>query len=104
MAKIGTFKKAGTNAYTGKIETLTINAEISLEPVRSSNDKAPDFEVFAGTTQVGIAYKKTSDRGNEYISLLLDDPTFAKPFWCTLFLNENGAECPLMWERPRKKD
>ena len=103
MAKIGTFKKAGTNAYTGTITTLAINTEISLEPVRSSNDKAPDFEVFAATTQVGIAYKKTSEKGNEYISLLLDDPTFAKPFWCNLLLSDR-EEFPLMWERPRKKD
>ncbi len=103
MAKIGTFKKAGTNAYTGTIQTLTIHTDISLEPTRSSNDKAPDFEVFAGSTQVGIAYNKTSEKGNPYVSILLDDPTFARPFWANLLLNDRD-EFPLMWDRPRKKD
>jgi uncharacterized protein (DUF736 family) len=35
MAKIGTLKKSGTNAYSGKIQTLTINAEISLGACRN---------------------------------------------------------------------
>jgi uncharacterized protein (DUF736 family) len=63
MAQIGTFKSNGK----------------TLEPIRSKSDKAPDFRVFNNLQDVGIAYRKTSEKGNEYISLLLDDPAFAKP-------------------------
>ena len=102
MAQIGTFKKDGIG-YSGRIHTLTINAEVTLEPVRSSNEKAPDFRVHMGLGEVGIAYKKTSEKGNEYISVLLDDPGFAKPFWCNLLSNSKSDALPLMWDRPKPK-
>jgi uncharacterized protein (DUF736 family) len=100
--QIGTFRKDGSG-YTGKIETLAINAEVTLEPVRSSNEKAPDFRVHAGPNEVGIAYAKTSEKSNAYISLKLDDPTFAKPFWCNLLLSNGIDQLPLMWDRPKQK-
>ena len=102
--QIGTFKKDGSSGYSGTIETLAIRAEVTLELVRSSNEKAPDFRVHFGSTEVGIAYKKTSEKGNEYISLKLDDPTFAKPFWCNLLLSNGLDGLPLMWDRPKAKD
>jgi len=59
--QIGTFKK-DASGYSGTIETLAIKAEVTLEPVRSQNDKAPDFRVHIGGTEAGIAYKKTSEK------------------------------------------
>jgi uncharacterized protein (DUF736 family) len=102
MAQIGTFKKDGSG-YSGTLQTFTLKADITLEPIRSSNDKAPDFEVHAGPTKVGIAYKRTAESGNEYISVLLDDPTFAKPIWANLLLGNGIDGLPLMWDRPKPK-
>ena len=99
MTQIGSFKKDG-NGYSGTIQTLTINAAITLEPVRSRNEKAPDFRVLAGLAEIGIAYRKTSEKGNEYLSVLLDDPSFPRPIWSNLLLAGKG-DYPLMWDRKR---
>ncbi len=45
--QIGTFKNDG-KAYSGTIHTLTLNAEVTLEPNRNGGVKAPAFRVFLG--------------------------------------------------------
>ena len=99
--QIGTFKRDGVG-FSGQIRTLTISHDITLEPVRSASDKAPDFRAYSGVHEVGIAYRKTSERGNEYLSVLLDDPSFTKAVWCNLLLSDRD-ELPLMWDRPKPK-
>jgi uncharacterized protein (DUF736 family) len=105
VAQIGTFRNTGSG-YCGTVETLTIKAEVTLEAIRSSSDKAPDFRVYKDHCEVGIAFKRTSEKGNEYISVLFDDPSFAKPIWANLLLGKDDIEkLPLMWDRPKvKKD
>lgn len=99
--QIGTFKRDGVG-YSGHIRTLTLDIGITLEPVRSSNEKAPHFRAFSGVHEVGIAFRKTSERGNEYLSVVLDDPSFARAVWCNLLLSDRD-ELPLMWDRPKPK-
>ncbi len=101
MAQIATFKSTGSG-YSGRIETLTIRADLTLEPIRSNSSKAPDYRVFNDLYDVGIAYRKTSEKGNQYISIMMDDPAFAKPIWCNLLLSDR-SELPLMWERAKPK-
>jgi len=100
--QIGTFKKDGIG-YSGKIETLTLKANVTLEPNRSSGANGPAFRVFLGIHEVGIAFKKTSEKGNEYISVLIDDPAFAKSIWANLITSSKSDELPLMWDRPKPK-
>ena len=46
----------GTGAVnSGEIETLTCKALTTLEPVRSSSEKAPTFRHFKHTTEIGVA-------------------------------------------------
>jgi uncharacterized protein (DUF736 family) len=101
MAQIGTFRNTGAG-FLGRIETLTLRAELTLEPIRSRSDKAPDFRVFNNTIEIGVAYRRTSERGNEYLAVLLDDPAFNKPIRCNLLLGGH-EELPLMWDRPKAK-
>jgi hypothetical protein len=50
MATIGTFNAAG-NGFTGVVKTLTLNVKTAkLVPNEKDNEKAPDFRIFAGTT------------------------------------------------------
>lgn len=101
MAQIGTFKNTGAG-FSGCIETLTLKANLTLEPLRSKNGKAPDFRVFNNTIEIGVAFRRTSERGNAYLAVLLDDPAFNKPIWCNLLLGDR-EELSLMWERPKAK-
>ena len=49
MATIGTFT-ASDNGYIGFIKTLTLNIKARLVASEKDNDKAPDYRIFAGTT------------------------------------------------------
>jgi len=100
--QIGTFTRSG-NGFSGQVRTLTIERSVSLEPVDSQSDRAPDFRVFIGGFEGGIGYCRTSERGHDYISLVLDDPTFPKAIWCNLLLGERPTGLPLMWDRPKRK-
>ena len=109
MATIGTFKKDG-NGYAGNIETLTLKAKITFEPntQKGDNAKAPDFRVFQiaddFTSEIGAAWKKTSQEGAEYLSVSLDDPSFAEKLSCRLVKTGSEHGHTLFWERQRPRD
>jgi len=99
MATIGSFT-AGKNGYTGSIRTLTINAKASFLPNENkSSEGAPDFRVFAGRAELGAAWKAKSGVGEarEYLSVMLDDPSFPEPIRAALFEEEGVAF--LVWNR-----
>ena len=104
MAIIGNFK-ATDKGFTGTISTLTIKAAVDFEPVeRKSSEKAPDFRIFTKDTgyEIGAGWEKTSrETGAHYISVNLDDPSFAAPIQCRLV--KTGAEHghTLLWDRRR---
>ena len=104
MAIIGTFK-ATDNGYEGTIETLTLKANLTIEPANKKNDNQPDFRVFQITdhfkSDIGAAWKKTSREGSEYLSVSIDDISFQTKAHCRLV--KTGAEKghTLFWERPR---
>ena len=107
MATIGTFKKDG-NGYAGHIETLTLKARLTFEPTDKKSDKAPDYRVFhisdELTSEIGAAWKKTSREGGEYLSVSLDDPSFAEKINCRLVKTGSEQGHTLFWERSRPRD
>ena len=106
MATIGTFKKTGSNEFTGEIVTLSVqtkNVRIVPEANRS-NDNAPSHRVFVGRAEIGAAWSKRSNEGRDYLSLKLDDPSFTAPIFANLFDDEDGEGSSLIWSRSRKKN
>ena len=108
MAIIGTFKKDG-KGYAGNIETLTLKARLTFEPVEKRNDNAPDFRVFhvaeGFSSEIGAAWKKTpKEGGSEYLSVSLDDPSFAEKINCRLVKTGSEQGHSLFWERSRPRD
>lgn len=99
MATIGTFTKT-ENGYTGAVKTLTLNVKARIVAAEKSNDKAPDFRVFAGPTEFGAAWKKkANETGREYLSLKLDDPSFPAPIYASLVEIEGEDSLSLIWSR-----
>ena len=97
MATIGTFTAQG-DGYTGSIKTLTLNVKTAtLRPNEKSDDKAPDFRIFAGQTEFGAAWKRTSQQDREYLSVKLDDPSFPAPIYASLVEVDGGHS--LIWSR-----
>jgi len=50
--------------------------------------------------EFGAAWKKQSDKGNAYLSVKLDDPSFAAPIYASL-VEAEGEELSLIWSRRR---
>ena len=99
MATIGTFT-ASDNGYSGSIKTLTLNIKAQFAASEKDNDKAPDYRIFAGSTEFGAAGKKTvRDSDREYLSVKLDDPSFPAPIFASLVATEGGDSYALVWSR-----
>jgi uncharacterized protein (DUF736 family) len=102
MATIGTFTQSGDD-FTGVIKTLALNVKARITPAENENDKAPDYRIFAGTTEFGAGWKKTSGAGREYLSVKLDDPSFSAPIYASLVAVEGGDGYSLIWSRRNRE-
>lgn len=103
MATIGTFVKSADGSYTGAIKTLSLSVRSAqLRPNEKSDARAPDFRIFAGDTEFGAAWKKTSRENRDYLSVKLDDPSFPAPIYASLVDAEEGYS--LIWARSRSAE
>jgi uncharacterized protein (DUF736 family) len=100
MATIGTFTKSGDGSgFVGTVKTVSLNIKAKITPAQKDNDKAPDYRIFAGTSEFGAAWKKTSNAGREYLSVKLDDPSFPAPIYASLVVVEGTEDFALIWSR-----
>jgi uncharacterized protein (DUF736 family) len=103
-ATIGTFQHGKDGKLTGKIHTLTLSASIEFVPAqaREGENKAPAFRLYTGTSEIGAAWERTSERaGKIYLSVKLDDPSFTAPIFATLTAREQDDGYVLIWSRQR---
>jgi uncharacterized protein (DUF736 family) len=102
MATIGTFKKTGSNEFTGEIGTLSVQVKgVRIIPdLRATGENAPSHRVLVGRAEIGAAWSKRSNEGREYLGLKLDDPSFNAPIYANLFDDEDGEGYSLIWSRP----
>jgi uncharacterized protein (DUF736 family) len=97
MATIGTFTREGDN-YTGTITTLSLKAKTVIKPVDKVSEQAPDFRIFAAGVEIGAAWSATSKASKPYLSVKLDDPSFAGAIYCRL-IGIGGDNQVLIWNR-----
>ena len=102
MATIGSFKKTGSNEFTGEIVTLSVQAKnVRIVPETSrSGENSPSHRVFCRRVEIGAAWSKRSNEGRDYLGLKLDDPSFTAPIFANLFNDEDGESYSLIWSRP----
>lgn len=100
MATIGTFSRT-ENGFSGAVKTLNLNVKsVKFLATEGETENGPDFRVFAGTCEFGAAWKKQSTAGNSYLSVKLDDPSFASPIYASL-VETDSEELALIWSRRR---
>ncbi len=93
--------------YTGSIKTLTFDhAGVELRPVSKSHDREPDYRVVqddpTGLVEFGAAWRRRSDKGQTFVSVLLHDPALGQALSLALFDDQDGP-ARLVWSRPRAK-
>ena len=99
MATIGSFKR-DENGFTGVINTLTLTSKVRFVRAESESDKGPSHRLFAGKTEIGAAWAKTSREGKPYLSAKVDDPSFNAPVYATLIEDADTAGAfSLIWSR-----
>jgi uncharacterized protein (DUF736 family) len=98
MAIIGSFSKSG-DGFAGTIKTLSLKVKAEIRPSEKANDKAPDYRILSGQTEFGAAWKKTSTEGRDYLSVKLDDPSWAGAIYASLLEAEDGKSLNLLWSR-----
>lgn len=99
MATIGSFKK-DENGFTGVINTLTLTSKVRFIRTDSESDKSPSHRLFAGKTEIGAAWAKTSKEGKDYLSAKIDDPSFHTAVYATLIEEADTAgSFSLIWSR-----
>ena len=96
MAIIGTFTRKD-DQFIGTVRTLTLDTKITLLPQAKRSANAPDFRAMAETVEIGAAWTKTSQGGNPYYLVKLDDPSFDKAVTARLVDTQEGWR--LLWSR-----
>ncbi|HEY1747665.1 MAG TPA: DUF736 domain-containing protein [Xanthobacteraceae bacterium] len=97
MTTIGTFTREG-DSFTGTIATLAIKAKAAIKPNRKTVENAPDYRIYASGVEIGAAWSKVSEADKPYLSIKLDDPSFADSIFCRLIGREDGSHA-LVWSR-----
>lgn len=105
MTTIGSFTRNADGTFEGTLATLTTRVRLRFVPLEEkTSDMAPDYRVYAGRAELGAAWAKTSAEGTPYLSVSLDDPSFAAEIIAALFPTEGDPDRHvLVWSRPRRE-
>lgn len=97
MAIIGSFQREN-DGFIGAISTLALKAKTTIKLISKSSDQAPDYRVYASGVEIGAAWSAISKGGKSYLSIRLDDPSFAAPIHCRL-INIDEPSQTMIWTR-----
>lgn len=84
---IGTFTKTDTG-FKGKLDTLAIKAEVTLQRIEKDKDNHPDYAFLSGGKEIGVAWDREDDRGH-FVSISPEEPSLTPGVYT---LVKSGAE------------
>lgn len=112
MSEVGYLKPemdGGEEVLIGQIRTLELAVDLSLRPTGEGlRSRRPSHLIFAKSaqgrlTQIGSAWTKemnAADRtGEKFLSLTLDDPSFARPLNVAAFKDAETGNYTITWRR-----
>lgn len=98
---IGIFKRDGDD-FTGNISTFGANfAHVTFEAIRSQGN-GPAYIIHSNGGELGAAWKKTSEKGNEYLSVSFKGPFLPGPVYAALVATNEANSFALVWNEPKK--
>lgn len=107
MSTIGQFRRdPKADTYSGEIVTLTFSRQdVQFTLNEKSGEKEPDYRVVGktlhGPVEFGAAWKRTSEKGQAYLSVTLDDPTLSGTLNAALFDVAGSDTATLVWTRSK---
>jgi uncharacterized protein (DUF736 family) len=112
MPVIGQFMREN-DGFIGHLATLSLHQDIIIVAAEPSDaENAPDYRVHVLDTmsnetgaEIGAGWKRTGEKAGEYVSLQLDDPTFAHIRSAPTCSSRPTTSPPgaLHWNRPPKR-
>jgi uncharacterized protein (DUF736 family) len=105
MAHIGTFTRT-SDGYTGTINTLVLKRHVIVivPAIVTETENAPNYRVLADEAEIGAGWKRNSEKAGDYVSFVIDDPSFAQPLRANLFTaTSDGNTFHLIWTRPSRR-
>ena len=104
MSLIGVFTPTD-NGFNGLIQTLLINAAVSMTRVTDKNSKnAPDYLINLGGDAsgaiIGAGWIRRAEQERSYIAVQIDDPAISLPIKANLLLADARKSIHhLYWSR-----
>ena len=95
---IGTFTLQNEQ-YVGIIRTLHLNVSVRIVPTKAEEDKAPNYRILVDEYELGAGWSRTSEQGNAYLNVRLDDPSLPAPLNARLVAKKDSNEFLLIWSR-----
>jgi uncharacterized protein (DUF736 family) len=106
---IGSIKQNDSGIFIGRVSTLTVAITIALREVRSTNPKAPRYEIHAlnqasrSWVQVGALFELfAKETGEAFFNGKIDDPSLSQPLYISAFRQEDGSY-NIVWQRPQRR-
>jgi len=106
---IGSIKQNDGGIFLGRVSTLTVAITIALREVRSTNPKAPRYEIHAlnqasrSWVQVGALFELTArETGEAFLNGKIDDPSLSQPLYVSAFRQDDGSY-NIVWQRPQRR-
>jgi uncharacterized protein (DUF736 family) len=102
MATIAKMTKNKDGSFGGTLILPSMaGAVITLRPIDKQTATGPAYRVYIEEFESGAAWKRTSKKGKDYLSLRLTDPTFdSKVIYPVLLKSDKGYS--LDWSPTRK--
>jgi uncharacterized protein (DUF736 family) len=104
---IGNFRTEDST-YRGDITTLTLHrTNVVLRPTNKTGEREPDYRIVqetdTGTVDLGAAWKRRSEGGREFLSVVLDDHALPSSVNAAMFIADHEDAATLVWQRQPKK-
>jgi uncharacterized protein (DUF736 family) len=80
---------------------------VVFRPTDKVRDWEPDYRIVqerdSAGVEFGAAWKRCSDKGRDFLSVMLDDPALPASLNAALFLSDRDERATLVWQRQPKK-
>jgi len=98
---IGEFTKT-EHGFSGKLQTLGVNANLTLQPNDKQKDSHPDYVVLHGQTEIGVAWDRSDDRGY-HVSIAFEEPSLSPGYYTLAKSNKGVGAYDLLYRKPMLK-